>query len=58
MAVETGPVKAGQLKEANAEQSDNEISGRPYRITGRIFLGHGWMTPRNIDKALDILIMT
>ena len=55
IAVSKGFVTADQLKEALTEQADDNISGRPNRLIGRIFFEKGWMTDEQIDLVLNEL---
>lgn len=48
-------VTAEQLKEALTDQADDNISGRPHRLIGRIFFEKGWMTDEQIDMVLNEL---
>ncbi len=55
IAVDKGFVTAYLLKEALAEQADDNLSGRPHRLIGRIFFDKGWMTDKQIDMVLNEL---
>ncbi|MEW6599897.1 MAG: hypothetical protein AB1499_02915 [Nitrospirota bacterium] len=55
IAVEKGFVTSGQVKEAISEQIDDDMSGRPHRLIGRIFLDNGLMTPQQIEVVLNEL---
>jgi hypothetical protein len=55
IAVEMGFVTSQQLKSALAEQVDDEISGRPHRLIGKILFEHGWITPDQIDRVMNQL---
>ncbi len=55
IAVDKEFVTAVQLKEALAEQADDNLSNRPHRLIGRIFFDRGWMTDEQIDIVLNEL---
>ena len=55
IAVDKGFVTADQLKEALAEQADDNLSNKPHRLIGRIFFDKGWMTDERIDTVLSEL---
>lgn len=55
LAVEMGFVTPNQIKSALAEQVDDEISGRPHRVIGKILFEHGWMQPEQIDQVMSRL---
>ena len=55
IAVIKGFINADQLKEAFTEQADDNLSGRPHRLIGRIFFDKGWMTDKQIDVVLNEL---
>lgn len=55
IAVDKGFVTADQLKEALAEQADDNLSNRPHRLIGRIFFDKGWMTDEQINLVLNEL---
>ncbi len=55
ISVNKGFVTADQLKEALTDQADDNISGRPHRLIGRIFFEKGWMTDEQIDMVLNEL---
>lgn len=55
IAVEKGYVNSEQVKKAVSEQIDDDMSGRPHRLIGRIFLDNGVMTPRQIELVLNEL---
>jgi len=55
IAVKKGFVTADQLKEALTVQADDNLSGRPHRLIGRIFFEKGWMTDKQIDLVLNEL---
>ena len=53
IAAERGYVSAERVKQALAEQIDDDLAERPHRLIGRIFLDRGWMTPQQIDEVLN-----
>ena len=53
IAVERGYVTADQLKEALAEQVDDDVSGRPHRLLGTIFLEKDWMTAQQVELTMN-----
>ncbi len=55
LAVEMNFVKPDQVKEALAEQLDDNLSSRPHRLIGRILLEKGWMKPEQIEIVLNEL---
>jgi hypothetical protein len=55
IAVEKGFVTPEQVKEALAEQIDDNLANRPHRLIGRIMLEKGWMTPSQIEIVLNEL---
>ncbi len=48
-------VTADQMKTALVEQADDNLSGRPHRLIGRIFFEKGWMTDEQINIVLNEL---
>ena len=55
IAVDMGFITAEQLKEALAEQAEDNLSKKPHRLIGNIFFRNGWMTGEQIDIALNEL---
>ena len=55
IAVELGYLQADQLQAALEEQSADVRAGRPHRVVGAICFAHGWLTPRQIDRVLNLL---
>ncbi len=53
IAVDKGFVTAYLLKEALAEQADDNIFHRPHRLIGRIFFDKGWMTDEQINISFE-----
>ncbi len=57
IAVYRGHVTPKQLKEALAEQVDDDLACRPHRLLGTIFFEKNLMTPNQIDQVMDELVM-
>lgn len=55
ISVEKGFITPEQLKEALAEQLDDNLANSPHRLIGRILLEKGWMTPKQIEIILNEL---
>jgi len=55
LAVELKFVTPEQVKEALAEQLDDNLSNKPHRLIGRILLEKSWMNPRQIETVLNLL---
>ncbi len=55
LAVELNFVTPEQVKEALAEQLDDNLTSRPHRLIGRILLEKGWMKPEQIELVLNEL---
>jgi hypothetical protein len=55
IAVDKGFVTSEQLKEALSKQIEDNLSGKPHRIIGRIFFEEGWITPQQIETVLNVL---
>lgn len=55
LAVEMGFVSVEQVREAMAEQLDDDIANRPHRLLGTIFVDKGWMTFREVEMVLEKL---
>ncbi len=55
ISVSKGFVTADQLKTALMEQVDDNVSGRPHRLIGRIFFEKGWMADEQIAIVLNEL---
>ncbi len=52
IAVDMGFVTEKQLKEALAEQAEDDFSNKPHRFLGSIFCERGWITDDQIDIIL------
>jgi hypothetical protein len=57
IAVNRGYVTPKQLKEALAEQIDDDLASRPHRLLGKIFYEKNLMSLNQIDQVLDELVM-
>jgi len=57
VAVEKGFVTSEQAKKALSEQMDDNLSNKPHRLIGKIFLDKGWLTPLQIEIVLNDLFM-
>lgn len=55
LAVEQKFVTPEQVKEALAEQLEDNLSNKPHRLIGRILLEKGWMNPQEIESVLNRL---
>ena len=55
IAVEMGFITLEQLKEALAEQIEDDISQRPHRLIGEILFEKGWMTFQQTEMVLNKL---
>jgi hypothetical protein len=56
IAVDMGFVTAKQLNVALAEQVEYHYFNRHHRLIGNILFEHGWITNKQIDIVLDILL--
>jgi len=57
VAVNRGYVTPNQLKEALAEQVDDDLANRPHRLLGKIFFEKNQMNLLQIEEVLDKLVM-
>ena len=57
IAVNRGYITPKQLKEALAEQIDDDLASRPHRLLGKIFYEKNLMSLNQIDQVLDELVM-
>jgi len=55
LAVEMGFSTAEQVKEALAEQVEDDLADKPHRLMGRILLDKNWITPQQIETVLNEL---
>jgi hypothetical protein len=56
IAVKLGYVTPKQLKEALAEQVEEDLSGAPHRLLGTIFFEKNRMTPNEIERVVEELV--
>ncbi len=49
---------ADQIKDALAEQMEDDLANKPHRLMGRILLDKGWIKPQQIDTVLNELFKT
>lgn len=57
IAYQRSYVTKEQIQEALAEQVDDNLSGRPHRLLGRIFREKGWLTEeqeRSITEEMGV----
>jgi len=57
IAVNRGYVTPDQLKEALAEQVDDDLAFRPHQLLGNIFFEKNMMSLTQIEQVLDELVM-
>ncbi len=55
IAVHMGFVTAKQLKEAIAEQVEDDLADKPHKSIGKILFEHGWITDEQINIVLNEL---
>jgi hypothetical protein len=55
LAVEMGYVSVEQVREAMAQQIDDDFANRPHRLLGTILVDKGWMTFREVEMVLEKL---
>lgn len=53
LAIEMGFVTVDQIREAMAEQLDDDLAERPRRSLSTILVDRGWMTLREVEMVLD-----
>jgi len=56
IAVNRGYVTPIQLKEALAEQVEDDLSDRSHRLLGTIFFEKNLMTPNEIEQVVEELV--
>ena len=56
ITVDMGFITAKQLKEAIAEQVEDDLADKPHRPIGKILLENGWITKEQIDIVLKELL--
>ncbi len=49
---------ADQIKDALAEQMEDDLANKPHRLMGRILLDKGWIKPQQIEAVLNELFKT
>jgi len=52
MAIFRGYVSLMQIQQALSEQVEDNISGRPHRLIGKILLDKGWITEEQEEEIL------
>ena len=57
IAVNRGYITPKQLKEALAEQVDDDLAFRPHQLLGKILYEKNLMSLDQIDQVLDELVM-
>jgi hypothetical protein len=55
LAIEMGFVAVEQIREAMADQLDDDLAGKPHRLLGTILVDRGWMTFREVEMVLEKL---
>ncbi len=55
IAVDKKFIMTEELKEAMAEQIEDDISNKPHRLIGQILLQKGWITDEQIEIVLNEL---
>jgi len=53
LAIEMGFVTVDQIREAMAEQLDDDLAEKPRRFLGTILVDKGWLTLREMEMILD-----
>jgi hypothetical protein len=53
VAVERGYITPERLKEALAEQVDDDLAKRRHRLLGDILFERNWMTANQVEAVLD-----
>lgn len=56
IAVDRGYVTPKQLKDALAEQVDDDLACRPHRLLGMIFFEKNLMNPNQIEQVVDEVV--
>jgi hypothetical protein len=56
LAVEMGFVGVEQVREAMAEQMDDDFAGRAHRLLGTILMDKDWMAVREVEMVLEKLL--
>ena len=55
LAADMGFSTADQIKDALAEQMEDDLANKPHRLMGRILLDKGWIKPQQIEAVLNEL---
>ena len=55
IAAEMGFISSDKIKEAMAEQMDDNFANKPHRLLGRILLERGWMSAQQVETVLNEL---
>ena len=58
LAADMGFSTADQIKDALAEQMEDDLANKPHRLMGRILLDKGWIKPQQIEAVLNELFKT
>ena len=58
LAADMGFSTADQIKDALAEQMEDDLANKPHRLMGRILLDKGWIKPQQIETVLNDLFKT
>ncbi|TNF56367.1 hypothetical protein EP227_00840 [bacterium] len=53
IAIELGYITTDQLKEALAEQENDDIDNKPHRLLGTVLIEKGWMTTEQVTLVLE-----
>jgi CheY-like chemotaxis protein len=53
LAIEMGFVTVDQIREAMAEQLEDDLAEKPRRLLGTILVDKGWLTFREVEMILD-----
>ncbi len=56
ITVDMGFITVKQLKEAVAEQVEDDLADKPHRFVGNILLDNGWITKEQLDIVLKELL--
>lgn len=55
IAVEMGYITTAQLHAGLSEQAQEDVSHKPHRLLGEIYIEKGWMTPKQVMQVLTEL---
>jgi hypothetical protein len=53
IAIELGHITEEQLKEALAEQENDDIDNKTHRLLGTVLIDKGWMTTEQVTAVLE-----